>query len=799
MQIEFYFLDNTYEVIGSEPHIIIWGVTREGERILLRDRRFRPYFYAIIESGYEPREIAVKIRSLSYPKSPIINVEEVEKKYYGRPVRALKITTVIPEYVRKYREKIAGIPGVLEVVEADIRFSMRYIIDHDLRPCGWHVAEVKEISKKPAYRVSKEYEIIGDIKPLDDTTPPKDLKTLAFDIEVYAPTGTPKPEKDPIIIIGVQDNVNGLKQFITENRNDQETINNFVNYVKELDPDIIVGYNSDGFDWPYLVERSKYVGTKLDVTRRIGATPTTSTYGHISVPGRLNVDLYYFAEEIPEVKVKTLENVADYLGVMKKNERVLINHLEIPKYWNDPKLRPLLIKYNQDDVKSTYGLAEKFLPFAMQLSNITGLPLDQVGAASVGFRLEWYLMREAYKYNELVPNRVERPYESYKGAVVLKPVKGVHENIAVLDFSSMYPNIMIKYNVGPDTIVRGEKCDPGKHNIAPEVGHCFRKEPPGFFKRVLKTLLEIRKAIKQEMKKYPPTSYEYRILNERQKAVKVLANATYGYMGWVGARWYCRECAEAVTAWGRQTIRSAIKLAESLGLKVIYGDTDSLFITYDPEKIQKLIDAIEKELGFEIKIDKIYKRVFFTEAKKRYAGLLEDGRIDIVGFEAVRGDWAEIAKEVQEKVTEIILKKGSIDEAIEYVRKILADLRKGKIPIEKLVIWKTLSKRLEEYSVDAPHVAAARKLLKAGIKVSANDKIGYVIVKGVGKISSRAEPYIFIKDPKVIDTEYYIDHQIIPAALRMLSYFGVTEAQLKRVATSAGQRSLFDFFGGKKQ
>ena len=152
---------------------------------------------------------------------------------------------------------------------------------------------------------------------------------------------------------------------------------------------------------------------------------------------------------------------------MKKSERILIDFLEIPKYWDNPKLREKLLKYNYDDVKSTYGLAEKFLPFAMQLSNITGLPLDQVGAASVGFRLEWYLMKQAYKYGELAPNRFERPAQSYRGAVVLKPLKGIHENIAVLDFSAMYPSIMIKYNVGPDTLIRTESCNEEKHYIVP--------------------------------------------------------------------------------------------------------------------------------------------------------------------------------------------------------------------------------------------------------------------------------------------------------------------------------------------
>ncbi|MEM1710757.1 MAG: DNA polymerase domain-containing protein, partial [Sulfolobales archaeon] len=457
-------------------------------------------------------------------------------------------------------------------------------------------------------------------------------------------------------------------------------------------------------------------------------------------------------------------------------------------YWDDPSRRELLIKYAVDDVKSTMGIADKILPFAMQLSSLTGLPLDQVGSASVGFRLEWYLMRSAYKYGELIPNRVERPYEPYKGAIVLEPVRGVHENIAVLDFTSMYPNIMIKYNIGPDTYVEGE-CSSELCNVIPELGYRFRKEPPGFYKAVLETLIEMRKAVRDLMRKYPQNSAEFRILDERQKALKVLANASYGYMGWVGARWYFRQGAEAVTALGRDTIGRAISLARELGLKVIYGDTDSLFVEYGP-KVEAFIELVMSRLGLEIKVDKVYKRIFFTEAKKRYIGLTVDGLVDIVGFEAVRGDWAEIAKEVQELVAYSILAEGSVSKAVELVNNVVRELKDGRVPLDKLIIWKSITKPLSEYEVSAPHVSAARRLLEMGGRVEVGDKIGYVIVRGSGPISSRAYPYIAVRVEDV-DSDYYIDHQIIPAALRILEYFGVSEKQLKSVGR--GVKTLFDF------
>ncbi len=802
-EVEFMFLDSSYEIVGREPVVVLWGVdVSTGRRLVLLDYRFRPYFYALLARGWEDRapEVASRIRALSKPRSPIVSVESVDKKYFGRPRKSIRVVTVIPEAVREYREEARRVAGVEDVLEADIRFAMRYIVDKRMHPFRIYRIPVEESPAK-GYRVDAVYRVVGEPEPVREVGSLENLSSLrllAFDIEVYSKQGSPNPLRDPVIIISVKTSDGDEKLFTADNKDDRDVIKSFVSYVKEYDPDIIVGYNNNHFDWPYLMKRSRVLGVRLDVTRRVGAEPVTSVHGHISVPGRLNVDLYDYAEEIHEVKVKTLEEVAEYLGVMRKEDRVLLEWWEIPEYWDDEEKRPTLLRYALDDVRATYGLAEKMLPFAIQLSNVTGVPLDQVGAMSVGFRLEWYLIRAAFDMNELVPNRVERPEESYRGAIVLKPLRGVHENIAVLDFSSMYPNIMIKYNVGPDTIVDDpSECERyGGCYVAPEVGHRFRRQPPGFFKTVLENLLMLRKQVKEQMKKFKPDSPEYRLLDERQKALKVLANASYGYMGWSGARWYCRRCAEAVTAWGRQLILTVIEYARKLGLKVIYGDTDSLFVTYDKEKVEKLIDFVENKLGFEIKIDKVYVRVFFTEAKKRYVGLLPDGRIDIVGFEAVRGDWCDLAKEVQWKVAETVLKTGNVRDAINYVRQVISNLKKGVYDIRKLVIWKTLSKKLDEYEHEAPHVVAARRALKAGYKVSTGDKIGYVIVRGSGRVSSRAYPYFMVRDVRSIDFDYYIDHQIIPAAMRILSYFGVSEKQLK--AASGGQRSILDFFAASK-
>ena len=791
-------LDVSYTVEGGRPVIEIWARDDRGRRLLILDPDFRPYFYVLPAEGADLGQLAQSIRRLSKPRSPITEVAPVRAKYFGRPVEALLVKTVIPESVREYREEVAKLPGVREVLEADVRFSIRYLIDKNLYPMRWYRATLEPAPRADVI-ADASYRLVGDLveePSMANRDPLEGLRIMAFDIEAYNPQGSPNPARDPIIIIGMAFNDGEKVQLTAKGRDDRDLLKEFVEVVRKKDPDIIVGYNQNSFDWPYLLERAKVNGVKLEVGRKRGAEPTPSVFGHISIQGRLNVDLYNFAEEVEEVKVKTLDEVADYFGVMPKDKRVNVDWWKIAEYWDDQEKRKTLLAYNMDDVTSTLGLAHHFLPFGAQLSQISGLPLDQVAAASVAFRLEMRFMREARKLGELVPNRVQeetRELETYTGAVVLEPKPGVHHNVAVLDFASMYPSIMIKYNVGPDTLMRpGERCE--KTNKAPGVGHSFCADRPAFFRTVLERFLRWRAEIKAQMKGLPEDSPLYRLLNERQRAIKVLANASYGYMGWAAARWYCKECAESVTAWGRDLITKALSLAKALGLKVYYGDTDSLFVENDPGKVNKLIEEITKGLEFDIKVDKVYSRVFFTESKKRYAGLTPEGKIDIVGFEAVRGDWSELAKDTQAKVAEIVLRTDDVRKAIDYVKEIISQLKAGKVDVEKLVIWKTLTKRPSEYEAETPHAYVAKIMEKLGFKVDVGSKIGYVIVKGEGPVSRRARPYFMVK-PTEIDVNYYIDKQVVPAALRILGFFGVSERDLK---SEARQVSLFDFIQKKK-
>jgi DNA polymerase I len=236
-------------------------------------------------------------------------------------------------------------------------------------------------------------------------------------------------------------------------------------------------------------------------------------------------------------------------------------------------------------------------------------------------------------------------------------------------------------------------------------------------------------------------------------------------------------------------------MAESAGLKVVYGDTDSLFISNDERKVRELEKEIEDKLGLDVERGEVYVRVFFTEAKKRYAGLRQDGSLDIVGLEVIRGDWAEVAKKVQEHVLEIILKEKSSQKAVDYVQSVVDELRQRKVPFRDLIIWKTLTKPVEKYAVKASHVEAAKMLRDKGWRLTVGDKVGYVILAGEGRLYKRVKPYVFAAYDEV-DVNYYVAKQVVPAAARVLQFFGVTEGDLLKATDKEKEsKSLLDFMG----
>lgn len=781
---EGWLIDADYITENERAVVRLWCKNDDGIFIVY-DRNFTPYFYVIPYEDFDPMD--VKAESRGKVITPL-KAEKVKKKIFGKEIEVYRIYAKHPQDVPKLREVFSDYG---DVREADIPFAYRYLIDRDL-------ACMDGIRVEGRLRFERGIRVVDaeKVERVKKSGFPE-LKVLAFDCEMLSEFGMADPDKDPIIIIGVK--MGDFEEII--HGEEREIISRFVKIIRELDPDIIVGYNQDGFDWPYLKKRAEKLSVRLSVGR--DGSELTFRGGKPKITGRLNVDLYDIAMRL-DVKVKKLENVAEFLG--RKVEIADIEAKDISRKWSSGDYESVF-RYSKQDILNTYFIAEELLPMHYELSKMIRVPVDDVTRMGRGRQVDWLLLSEAYSLDELAPNPREIE-ESYEGAFVLEPERGLHENVYCLDFASMYPSIMIAYNISPDTYVAG-KCE--DCFTSPEVGHKFRKKPDGFFKRILLDLIGRRREIKEKMKSLDRDSLEYRLLDIKQQTLKVLTNSFYGYTGWSGARWYCRQCAEATTAWGRHFIKKSAEIARSLGFEVLYGDTDSIFVKKNvpPEELEKsveeLISRIMQELPVTIEVDEVYTAIFFVE-KKRYAGLTSDGRIIVKGLEVRRGDWCELAKEVQRKVIEIILKDKDPEKALKYVREVIARIRAGEFSLDKFVIYKGLSKKLSKYESMQAHVKAVLKAQEFGFVYPVGTKIGYVIVEGSGNIGDRAYPleliegfdgeYVEIKtkhgiERRRIDRDYYINNQVIPSVLRILERFGYNELTIK----GNTQKTLDSFFG----
>ena len=407
----------------------------------------------------------------------------------------------------------------------------------------------------------------------------------------------------------------------------------------------------------------------------------------------------------------------------------------------------------------------------------------------------------------MIPNRplesqiTERQEQTYEGGFVKEPLAGLHENIAVLDFRSLHPSIMIAHNIGPETLkCPHEECRKGK-NVSPD-GDWFCQKNKGFLSGILEEILSKRIELKSQLKTLEKGTHEYRTIKARQHALKILLNSHYGYLGYPRSRWYSRESARAITAWSRQYIQKVNERAEKEGFKSLYSDTDSAFLIIPKglgekevkEFVKKVNDSLPEAM--ELEFEGMFRRgIFVTKkeggaAKKKYALIDFSGNLKIVGFEYVRRDWASIAKETQKKVIEAVLKEGNAEKAVAIAREVISNLKEGKTPKKELVIMTQLKRRPEKYDAIGPHVAAAKKAIERGKDIDVGSILGFIVTKGSGKsISEKAELEEYVQEGNY-DADYYIEHQVIPAVIKIIRELGFEKEDLIH---GGKQSSLFKF------
>ncbi|MBI5679601.1 MAG: ribonuclease H-like domain-containing protein [Methanobacterium sp.] len=588
----FILLDIDYVTENERAVVRLFGKLQgeeKGKSIIALDKHFRPYIYVIPHENMD--ECMEQIKTLN-----VDEVRKVQKKDIGKEKELLEVILFHPQDVPKLREKILDLSEVKEIREHDIPFYRRYLIDNALFP----MSEVeikgkcKERGKSSRYNLNNGnlciFELEEKPQPVNGEIIP--LRVMSFDIEVRNPKGMPSADKDEIIMISLAGNF-GLQKVLSTKKsplnyvetleNEKEMLKRFVEIVNTENPDLIIGYNSDNFDIPYITDRAKKLGVSINIGMD-GSGIKFLRRGFVSAAvtkGLVHIDLYPLMRRHLTLDRYTLERVyKELFGEEKKD----IDGDEIWKYWDSGgrKLEKLF-EYSMDDAIAAYKIGEKMLPLNRELTRIIGQPPADISRMASGQMVEWFLIRKAREYGEVVPNKPSQ-YEyskrrglTYVGGYVKEPVKGLHENIVSFDFKSLYPSLIISKNISLDTVIKGETNE--EYYTAPEVGHKFRKEPKGFIPSIIGSLLKERAIIKDVMKK-TDDPLEKRVLNVQQEALKTLANSMYGVYGYARFRWYNRECADAVTAWGRDYIKNTMKYAEKYGFHAVYADTDGFYATY---------------------------------------------------------------------------------------------------------------------------------------------------------------------------------------------------------------------------
>jgi DNA polymerase I len=596
-------LDIDYVTKDEKAIVRLFGKIKgdnQEKDIIAIDESFEPYIYVISDDLEYCKE---EIEELNPEK-----IEVIEKKNFQVESEFLKITFNHPQDVPKMRETIKQLDSVKDIREHDIPFYRRYLIDNGVFPMSELEISGEIIDSYPTLNISNESLEIMKLNscPMMIGGEFPDFRIMSFDLEVYNPKGMPNAQTNEIIMIGISSNV-GVEKVISTKGEDldyvetvgteKEMIEKFVETVKENNIDIIVGYNSDNFDFPYLKDRAKLLGVKLDLGMD-GSNLKFIRRGFTNAAtfkGLIHVDLYLVMRRYISLDRYTLERV--YLELFGE-EKVDVPGDKIWRYWDsDGEDLVKLFEYSLDDVVATLKIAEQTLPLSLELTRIVGQPFFDLTRMATGQQAEWYLVRKAYEYNELVPNKPagievsSRKTESAVGGYVKEPETGLHENLVQFDFRSLYPSIIISKNVSPDVLLKRSVNNIAKANensydltnddyyISPEYENKFAKKPQGFIPSVIGNVLDERLKIKERMKqKDDPT--EKRILNVQQEALKRLANTMYGIYGFSRFRWYSMECAQSITAWGRNYIKNSIKKAEEYGFHTIYADTDGFYAKY---------------------------------------------------------------------------------------------------------------------------------------------------------------------------------------------------------------------------
>jgi len=687
---------------------------------------------------------------------------------------------VIPEDY----QKLTGFEEPPKVWESYIRYYQSYIYDNNLALGMMYkiqkgkLVPVKQKSSEGTVKkilslfsgVSEEFlqSVEKWARLLESPAP--EFRRVALDIEVSSPVATrvPDPQKadNPVVCVALFGSDGKKQLFILRREGIREG-------TKKLPPDAIVKYfddekelllklfealrdypfvltfNGDDFDLPYLYNRARnhFSFDRSQIPIEVGRRVCRLSHGiHIDLYKfffNRSIQIYAFGNKYRDISLNAIGTAL----------------LELPKIEFDKPLSELsyteLAEYNLRDSEITLDLTtfndNLVMKLILALSRIAHMPMEDVSRQGVSRWIRNFLYHEHRQRNFLIPNADDIlaikggttttaiiKGKKYKGAIVVDPVPGVHFSVAVMDFASLYPSIIKVYNLGYQTLLcKHEEC---KTNKVPETSHWICTKKKALESLLIGSLRDLR------VKWYKPKSKDKTLpkdlrswYNVIPSALKVILNASYGVFGSPAFSLYCPPVAEATAAIGRHVITQTIEKAKSLGIEVLYGDTDSLFLKNpSPEQIEIMAEWSKKIMGMELEVEKFYRYAVFSSRKKNYLGILKGGGVDVKGMTGKKRHIPVYIKKAfyeLEARLEQVQSPAEFEEAKKEIKKIIRDRylrlkqrRWGDNP-DELAFHVVLGKPPEAYTKTTPqHVKAALILKKMGYEMKAGDLISFVKV-----------------------------------------------------------------------
>jgi DNA polymerase-2 len=745
------------------------AVLENGEPALVVDDRLPPYFYVRAADRDALRQAASAARVADTPLATFL----------GEPV--LRVEVDLPGDVPPLRARLAA-AGV-ESFEADVRFAYRYLIDHRIRGA---FAVDGPFERRPGvgriYRNPR-------IEPADFV--PR-LRVLSFDVETsldgrslysIAVAGH-GGERVWLVRPGIEGALPGLHEGATGTLvpSERACVEGFLGHLRTVDPDVLTGWNVGDFDIPVLQRVARRARLRLALGRTDEEAEVRRDLGFTRDPrvilsGRQVLDgLALLRSAFVKLDDYRLDTAAQ--AILGKGKLFAAEHRgrEIEAAWRDDPAR--LAAYNLNDARLVLEILRRtgLVELTVRRSLLTGMQLDRVGAQIAA--VDSLYLAELRERRRVAPSvHVDDAQGTViAGGLVLDSVPGLYRNILVFDFKSLYPSLIRTFNIDPLTHVLPAGETPDLPLVRTPSGAMFRADEPGILPELVARLWQERAKARTEGDAVGA------------QATKILTNSLFGVLGASACRLFSPAVANAITIAGQHVIRLAAAAVEQAGHRVIYGDTDSLFVDAgepDPVQAAKRADSLRETIGahvadalraefgvrswLELEFEKVYVRFWMPEvrggasgSKKRYAGLVAGPAgetLELVGLEAVRRDWSAVARRFQRELLQLAFHDQPVDE---FIRSFVADLRAGRFD-DQLVYRKAIRKPLESYTrTTPPHVKAARKQAGGPGRI-----VAYVV--------TTAGPEAAGETTAPPDYDHYVTQQLRPIADALLHFLGASD------------------------